>query len=62
MSTSKLKATVLEVVGVVLAMIAVLIMAGMTAASSIETALRNGIVTAAGFIEIYLLLWMLKQF
>lgn len=62
MSTAKLKGKVLEVVGVVLAMVAVLIMAGMTAAASIKEALKSGIVTAAGFIEIYLLLWMLKQF
>lgn len=62
MSTAALKGKVLEVIGVVLAMVAVLIMAGMTAASSIKDALKNGIVTAAGFIEIYLLLWMLKQF
>ena len=62
MSTAKLKDKVLEVVGVVLAMIAVLIMAGMTAAASIKDSLKAGIVTAAGFIEIYLLLWMLKQF
>jgi len=62
MSTAALKGKVLEVVGVVLAMVAVLIMAGMTAAASIQENLRNGIITAAGFIEIYLLLWMLKQF
>ena len=62
MSTAALKGKVLEVVGVVLAMVAVLIMAGMTAAASIQENLRAGIITAAGFIEIYLLLWMLKQF
>ena len=62
MATEKLKGKVLEVVGVVLAMVAILIMAQMTAAASIEAALQAGIITAAGFIEIYLLLWMLKQF
>ena len=62
MSTSALKGKVFEVVGVVLAMIAVLIMAGMTAASSIEEALKAGVITGASFIELYLLLWMLKQF
>ena len=62
MSTSALKGKVFEVVGVVLAMIAVLIMAGMTAAASIEEALKAGVITGASFIELYLLLWMLKQF
>jgi len=62
MSTSALKGKVFEVVGVVLAMIAVLIMAGMTAAASIEENLKAGVITGASFIELYLLLWMLKQF
>jgi len=62
MSTSALKGKVFEVVGVVLAMIAVLIMASMTAAASIEESLKGGVITGASFIELYLLLWMLKQF
>ena len=62
MSTSELKTKTFEVMAVVIAFIAVLIMAGLTAAASISTQLRAGVVTAAGFIELYLLLWMLKQF
>lgn len=62
MSTQALKGKVFEVVGVVLAMIACLIMAGMTAAASIEEAVKVGVITGASFIELYLLLWMLKQF
>jgi len=52
---------VYPVAGVVVALVAALIMAGMTAAASIKTSVQNSVVTAAGLLEIYFLIWMLRQ-
>lgn len=60
--TSTIKSKILEVLAVGVAMVGLLIVAGMTAAASIEENLKVGVITAAGFSELYLLLWMIKQF
>jgi hypothetical protein len=39
-------------------MIAVLIAAGITAAASIEEELKVAVISAAGFLELYFLLWI----
>jgi hypothetical protein len=59
---SNIRNAVTENLAVVVAMVALLIVSAMTAASSIETEIRNGVITAAGFLELYLLMWMIKQF
>jgi len=43
------------------AMVATLVLAGITAAASIEVALKNALVSAAGLFEIYFLFLMLKE-
>jgi len=48
--------------GVVIALVAILIAAGIPAAASIQVATGNAVVGAAAFIEVFLLLWMIKQF
>ncbi len=42
-------------------MLAMLIIAGMTAAASIEAALRAAVLSAVGIVELYLFLYMLDQ-
>jgi hypothetical protein len=59
---SKIGNAVTENLAVVVAMIALLIVSAMTAAASIETQIRSGVITAAGFLELYLLMWMIGQF
>jgi hypothetical protein len=62
MGVSSIKQKVSENIGVVVGMVAVLIMAGMTVAASISTQLQASVITAASFLEIYFLLWIVKQF
>jgi len=62
MGYSSIKDKVYDNIGVVIGMVAVLIMAGMTVAASISTALTSAVVTAASFLEIYFLIWIVKQF
>ena len=62
MGYSSIKEKVYDNIGVVIGMVAVLIMAGMTVAASIQTDLQNAVVTAASFLEIYFLIWIVKQF
>lgn len=62
MGFSSIKNAVTENLAVVVALVALLIVSAMTAAASIETQIRAGVLTAAGFLELYLLLWMIKQF
>jgi len=61
LSTGVLKTKVVQVVAVVVSLIAVLIMAAMTVAASISTQLRDGAITAAGFMELFFLIWIIKQ-
>ena len=62
MGTASIKQKVSENIGVVVGMVAVLIMAGMAVAASISVQLRASVITAASFLEIYFLLWIVKQF
>jgi len=62
MGFSQIRNAVTENLAVVVAMVALLIVSGMTAAASIEAEIRAGVLTAAGFLELYLLMWMIKQF
>lgn len=62
MGFNTIRTKVNENIGVVIGMVAVLIMAGMTIAASISTNLRTAVVTASTFLEIYFLIWMVKQF
>jgi hypothetical protein len=59
---TNIRNAVTENLAVVVAMVALLIVSAMTAAASIETEIRSGVITAAGFLELYLLMWMIKQF
>ena len=45
----------------IIVFLAILLIAGMTAAASISAALKTGVVGAAGFIELYLLMYILDQ-
>lgn len=58
----KIKSKITEVIAVAVAMVALLIVGNMAVAASIQANLRAGVVSAAALIEIYLLLWMVKQF
>lgn len=62
MSFSNIREKVNENIGVVIGMVAVLIMAGMTVAASISANLTQAVITASTFLEIYFLIWMVKQF
>ena len=62
MSEAGVKAKIMGAVGVVIALVAILIAAGIPAAASIAVPVRNAVVGAAAFIEVFLLLWMIKQF
>ena len=57
-----IKVKIMGALGVVIALVAILIAAGIPAAASIEVAVGNAVVGAAAFIEVFLLLWMIKQF
>ena len=57
-----IKVKIMGALGVVIALVAILIAAGSPAAASIEVAVGNAVVGAAAFIEVFLLLWMIKQF
>ncbi len=53
---------IMGALGVIIALVAILIAAGIPAAASIEVEVGNAVVGAAAFIEVFLLLWMIKQF
>jgi len=55
---SDIKKSVRENLAVPVSLIAVLIAAGITAAASIETELKASVISAAGFLELYFLLWI----
>ena len=46
---------------VIVALVAILVAAAIPAATSIQVAVGNGVLGAAGFIEVFLLLWMVRQ-
>lgn len=56
--TGEIKKSVRENLAVPVSMIAVLIAAGITAAASIENELKTAVISAAGFLELYFLLWI----
>ena len=58
---SDIKGSVKKGLTPIVVMLAVLIVSAMTAAASIQTALRNGVLGAAGIVELYLFLYMLDQ-
>lgn len=53
---------VLSALGVVIALVGILIAVDIPAAASITTAVGNAVVGAAGFVSVYLILWMVDQF
>jgi len=56
------KTKVMSALAVVIALVGILIAAGIPAAASIAVPAGNAVVAAAGFLEVFLLLWMVKQF
>ena len=62
MSTSEIKRNVNKPLAVVISLAATLIVAGVTAVASIQTEIRNAVITAAGFIEVWFILWIIDQF
>ena len=56
------KTKVMGALAVVIALVAILIAVGIPAAASIAIPGGNAVVAAAGFLEVFLLLWMVKQF
>ena len=62
MSQGEIKMKIMGALGVIIALVAILIAAGIPAAASIEVEVGNAVVGAAAFIEVFLLLWMIKQF
>ena len=58
---SKLKSTVMDQLAIPVGFVAILLLASMTAAASIEEALKAGVITAAGMIELYLLVQMFER-
>ena len=59
---SGVKGKVLGALGVIIALVAMLIAAGIPAAASIAVPIGNAVVAAAGFVSVFLILWMVKQF
>jgi len=53
---------VLGALGVVIALVAMLIAADIPAAASITVPIGNAVVGAAGFVSVFLILWMVNQF
>jgi len=53
---------VLAVLGVVIALVAILIAASIPAAASIMVPIRTATIGAAGFLSVFLILWMVNQF
>ena len=53
---------VLGALGVVIALVAMLIAADIPAAASIAVPIGNAVVGAAGFVSVFLILWMVNQF
>ena len=51
----------MENISLPVAMVATLVLAGMTAAASIATPLRDALVNVAGLFELYFLFIMLKE-
>ncbi len=62
MGEAGVKGKIMGAIGVIIALVAILIAAGIPAAASIEVPIGNAVVGAAAFIEVFLLLWMIKQF
>jgi len=56
------KTKVMSALAVIIALVGILIASSIPAAASIEVATGNAVVAAAGFLEVFLLLWMVKQF
>jgi len=59
--SSKIKNKVLDNIAIPVAMVAILVLAGITAAASIAVTLRNSVLSAAGLLEIYFLFMMIKE-
>ena len=62
MSEAGVKGKIMGAVGVIIALVAILIAGGIPAAASIKVPVQNAVVGAAAFVEVFLLLWMIKQF
>jgi len=59
--SEKIKNKIMDNIALPIAMVATLILAGMTAAASIEEALKGALISAAGLFEIYFLFLMIKE-
>jgi len=62
MGVQNIKNAVTENLAIVIAMVSLLIVSGMTAAASIAEPIRAGVITGASLIELYLMMYMIKQF
>jgi len=58
---AKIRNMIMEDLGIVVVMIATAIIAGMSAAASIEVPLKNALVGVAGLFELYFLFIMLNK-
>jgi len=58
---SDVKNEVKKGIAPIVVMLAILIIAGMTASGSIEESLRNAVISACGIVELYLFLYMLDK-
>jgi hypothetical protein len=58
---TNIKTKILGALAVVIALVAMLIAAGIPAAASIEVATGNAVVGAAAFLEVFLIVWMVNQ-
>ena len=56
------KTKVMGALAVVIALVAMLIAAAIPAAASIAVPIGNAVVAAGGFVSVFLILWMVKQF
>ena len=59
--SSTIRNKVMDNIALPVAMVATLVLAGMTAAASIAVPLRNALVGVAGLFELYFLFLMLKE-
>ena len=58
---AEIKSQVKKGIAPIVVMLAILIIAGMTAAASISAALKTAVLSASGIVELYLFLYMLDQ-
>ncbi len=62
MTMSSIKTNVNQSLAIVISLVATLIVSTIAAAASIREEVRLSVITAAGFLEIWFLLWIVDQF